>query len=276
MPATEKIPSIKIYIISGGVGASGEQLVNTVLAQFPGQNVIIENKKHVQRTLQIQYILLQAQKEKAFLVHTLVDKGLRSYLIKEAKKRDIPEVDMMGDLIEWLSVHLNQQPLQEPGRYRKLQREYFDRIDAIHYAIAQDDGKNPPGWPQADIVLLGVSRSGKTPLSMYLAVLGWKVANIPLIPQLPVPKSIFELDPRRAIGLTIDPAQLHIYRSHRLARMGIPYKSDYNNFEKITEEINFAMEIFQKGGFMVIDVTDKTIELSADEIIKHLSNYRLA
>jgi [pyruvate, water dikinase]-phosphate phosphotransferase / [pyruvate, water dikinase] kinase len=276
MPTPDKHPIIKIYVISGGVGASGEQLVNTVLAQFPSQNVIVENKRHVQTTLQIQYILLQAQKEKAFLVHTMVDTRLRSYLINEAKKKDISTVDLMGDLIEWLSNNLNQQPLQEPGRYRKLQREYFDRMDAIHYSIAQDDGKNPAGWPQADIVLLGVSRSGKTPLSMYLAVLGWKVANIPLIPQLPIPKSIFELDVRRAIGLTINPAQLHIYRSHRLARMGIHYKSDYNDYEKITDEISFALQIFHRGGFKVIDVTDKTIELCADEIIKHLSTYNLA
>jgi len=163
----EKPPKNIIYIVSDGVGASGEQLVNTVLAQFPDQSVTIDIKKHVQSTLQIQYILIQSQKEKAFLIHTLVNNRLRSYLIEEVKKRDIPTVDimedMMGDLIEWLSGRLNQLPLQEPGRYRKLQREYFDRNDAIHYSIAQDDGKNPAGWPEADIVLPGVSRSGKTP-----------------------------------------------------------------------------------------------------------------
>ena len=102
---------------------------------------------------------------------------------------------------------------------------------------------------------------------MYLAVLGWKVANFPLIAQLPAPKSIFELDARRSIGLTIDPVQLYIYRTHRLARMGISDKSDYNDFEKITDEINFAKELFKKGGFKVIDVTDKTTELCSDEIL---------
>lgn len=260
-----------VFVLSGGVGSSGEQIVYTVLAQFPENKVRVYTIGNLRYPEQVDQALQQAREAGGMVVHTLVDASLRSYLIAAAGGMGVPVVDLMSQLIEWLSAALKQQPLQQPGRYRQTHREYFGRVSAIEYTLAHDDGKQPDGWPQAEIFLIGVSRSGKTPLSVYLAVLGWKVANYPLVPQIPLPPEIFSLDPNRVIGLTIDPEQLLVYRRQRQARLGISEPSDYADLETITEELRRARAIYRQGNFLVVNMTDKTIEQGADEIIKKLA-----
>ncbi len=265
-----------IYIVSGGVGASGEQLVYTVLAQFPGNKVNVITRRNVRHMEQLESILDEVDKTGGLVVLTLVDENLRNQMIAMACQRKVSVVDLMGDVLSWLSNALGRAPLGQPGLYRELNKAYFDRIAAIDFAKAHDDGQNPQGWPSAEIVLIGVSRTGKTPLSMYLSVLGWKVANIPLVFGSPPSPAIFTLDHRRVIGLTIEPGQLLIHRQQRQKALGVTGVSDYVNPEKIYEEIQAARDIFRRGGFSVIDVTDKPIETSADEIIKHISRLNKA
>lgn len=260
-----------IFILSGGVGASGEQLLNTVLAQFPGSSVRAQTIGNIRHSEQVSRALQQAKMVGGLVIHTLVDDALRRQVIVEAREMGVPAIDLMGPLIGWLSTALNQTPLQQPGKYRQLHHDYYERVAAIEFAITHDDGKNPDGWPQAEMVLLGVSRSGKTPLSLYLAVLGWKVANYPLVPEIPVPSALFDLDPSRVIGLTIDPEQLLVYRRQRQARLGLSEASSYTDLEVIREELQRAKKVFRQGGFDVINMTDKTIEQSADEIIRKLT-----
>ena len=257
-----------IYILSGGIGSSGEQLVNTVLAQFPGANVNLVMVGSVRQVEQILATLAQAQASGGLVVHTLVEAPLRSLLVQEAQRLGVPAIDLMGPLIGWLSQALGRDPLAKPGLYRQLNRQYFERVAAIDFTMAHDDGKNPEGWEQAEFVLVGVSRVGKTPLSLYLAVLGWKVANVPLVPQLPVPEMLFRLDPGRVFGLTIDADQLLGYRLKRQARLGVSGASDYVDPDEIENELRQANRVFQRGKFEVIDMTDKTIELGADEILR--------
>jgi regulator of PEP synthase PpsR (kinase-PPPase family) len=257
-----------IFILSGGVGASGEQLVNTILAQFPENSVRTHTIGNVRHPDQIIRVLKQAQAAGGIIVYTLVDEQLHRQLITVATEMGVPTIDLMGPLIDWVSTALGQKPLQQPGKYRQLRREYYDRVAAIDYALFHDDGMNSDGWPQADVVLVGVSRSGKTPLSVYLAVLGWKVANYPLVPGIPVQPALFDLDPAYVIGLTIDPEQLLVYRRQRQARLGVSQISPYTDPEVIREEIRNAKKIFLQGGFEVINMTDKTIEQGADEIIR--------
>jgi len=144
-------------------------------------------------------------------------------------------------------------------------------VAAIEFAMAHDDGQNRDGWPQAEIVLTGVSRVGKTPLSMYLSILGWKVANVPLIKGISPPLELFQLDHRRVIGLSIEPGQLVIHRQQRQRRLGAPGPSDYTDPAAINEELEVARQLFQRGRFTVVDVTDKPIETSADEIIERVT-----
>jgi hypothetical protein len=261
----------RIYIISGGIGASAEQVVHTVLAQFPEDAVQISTLGHVREREQIAEVIRQAQCDTCLVVHTLIDTQLRAFLVEEAARQHVPAIDLMGPLVAWVTQKIGAVSLEQPGLYRKLHREYFERVSAIDFAMDHDDGKNAAGWPQAEAVLVGVSRVGKTPLSLYLAVLGLKVANYPFVPQLPVPDTLFSLDPRRVIGLTIEPGQLLQYRQNRQTQLGAPGPSAYVNPRAIYEEVEEAKKVFRRNRFTIVDMTDKTIELGADEIIRRLA-----
>ncbi len=262
-----------IYVVSGGVGASGEQLVNTVLAQFPDSHVQVFTIGNVRQSEQIERVVMQAAGCGGTIVHTLVDERLRGALSDLARAQGVVAIDLMGELLARLAVVLRREPVQQPGLYRRFHRAYFERVSAIEFTLAHDDGKGPQGWPQADIVLAGVSRTGKTPLSVYLSVLGWKVANVPLVPEIPTPEELFRVDPHRVVGLTIDPDALLMLREQRVRRMGAHRPTAYMDPEKVRDEIQEALRIFRQARFPVIDVTDKPIETSADEIIKLIAGH---
>lgn len=263
-----------IFILSGGIGASGEQLVNTVLAQFPDGRIPVTIIGNLRTPEQVTKALRKAARLNAIVVHTLVEHGLREVLLEQAAGLGLSAFDLMGPLIEELETRLGRPALARPGLYRQHHQAYFARVAAIEYSMTHDDGMHPEGWPEADLLLVGVSRSGKTPLSIYLSVLGWKVANLPLVPEVAVPVELFDLDPRRVIGLTIDPDRLLYIRRQRTAHLGLPGPGDaqaasaYADPQGIAEEIQYALRVCRKGGFRVLNVTDKTIEASADEILK--------
>ena len=240
---------VLLSIVSGGAGASGEQLVNTVLAQFPGSQVQVNTLANVHFPEQIDDILAQAKVSGAIVVHTLVNESLRLHLKEQAAAHAIPEIDLMGNLMEHLTDALEQKPVGQPGLYRQLNRAYFDRVAAIEYTMAHDDGKGAHTWDQAEIVLVGVSRVGKTPLSMYLSVLGWKVANIPLVPEVEPHPNLQLLDPQRVIGLAIEPGQSIAFRRERQQRLGTTSSSDYTDPQKVYEELETARRIFRRAGF---------------------------
>jgi regulator of PEP synthase PpsR (kinase-PPPase family) len=260
-----------IYLVSGGVGASGEQLVNTVLAQFPDRQVSVVMVPRVRQAQQIEDVVAQAVESGGTIVHTLVDADLRQTLVRLAGEKEVVSIDLMGDLLSRLTQVLGQSPLGRPGLYRQQHRADLERVAAIHYSIDHDDGKHPDGWPEAEIVLVGVSRVGKTPLSMYLSVLGWRVANVPFVMGLPLPQKLFEVDSRRVIGLIIESGQLLIHRQQRQRRLGAPGPSDYIDPAKIYEELQAARRLFRRKGFPIINVTDKPIESIADEVIARVT-----
>ena len=264
-----------IHVISGSTGASGAQLVQTALAQFPDANLPVEIHGGVRTLEQIQPIVLRAAASGGFIAHTLVDAPLRRALVREARRHHIAAIDLMGPLLIRLRKMLDRQPLGQPGLYRQLQREYFERVGAIEYTVAHDDGLRPDGWRNADLVLVGVSRTGKTPLSMYLAVLGWKVANVPLVLDLPVPEALFALDARRVFGLSIRLDRLLSLRKQRLEQMHLPADSGYVDLERMEEELHFAAKLCHQHGYRTIDVSDRPIESTADEIIRLMAQRHL-
>lgn len=257
-----------IYVVSGGTGASGEQLVRTVLVQFPDSHVPLIVVNHVRQIEQIQETTSEAAAHGGIIVHTMVDADLRKALIDRARAQGVIEIDLMGPLISQLTGILEKDPIAHPGLYRSLHQAYFERVSAIEFSMAHDDGQRPESWPQADIVLVGPSRVGKTPLSMYLAVLGWKMANVPLIPELPVSPGLLVLDRRRVIGLTMEAGQLLFYRRQRQQRLGTHPLGAYVDPAQIHSEVETARAICRRHGFSVLDVTDKPIEASADEIVE--------
>lgn len=255
-----------IYVVSGATGVSGELVVRTVLAQFH-QSVPVILAPHVHTRADLESVVEQAASSGGTIVHTLVDCGLRGLLSDLAQARSVPAIDLMGPLLEHLATVLEEQPAGRPGLYRQQREDYFERVAAIEFSVAHDDGQRIDGLPQAEIVLVGVSRTGKTPLSMYLAVLGWKVANVPLLPGVPPPPILLQVDPQRVVGLTVEPGQLIAYRRWRQARLGIGGPSPYTDPAAIYEEVEEARRFCRRHGFAIVDVTDKPVESSADEVI---------
>src|SRR3990172_3333080 len=200
----QEIPPPPIFIVSGGMGASGEQVVNTVLAQFPDITVPVIPVRNVRNREQLENVIAQTKEQGGTIVHTMVDSHLRQRLTDLAQEHGVTAIDLMGGLLERLTAVLGQAPAEKPGLYRQHHRPYFERIEAIEYALKHDDGQNREGWHAADVLLVGVSRTGKTPLSVYLSVLGWKVANLPVVLEIPAPPELYQLDPARVIGLNID------------------------------------------------------------------------
>ena len=264
----KKPVDLPIYVVSGASGASGEQLVHTVLAQFPNISVPVKMVTHVRQMEQVEKVVAEAKSTGGIIVHTMVNDALRNSLIKLCDEQGVLTTDLVGNLIAWLIDVFNQKPAGIPGLYRQLHNVYFDRVEAIEFSMAHDDGQKPQDLGKAEIVLTGVSRVGKTPLSMYLAVLGWKVANVPLVKGIDPPRELFQVDRRRVFGLTIDADRLLKYRKARQYRLAGGGTTEYNNPEKIYEEIEAADKLCRKHRFSLIGVTNKPIETSANEIIE--------
>jgi len=261
-----------IYIVSGGVGASGEQVVHTTLAQFPQDAHQVVTVSNVRSVEQLQTVVSRAQPELDTIVHTLVDSRLCQELVSLAAERQIPAIDLMGPLMGRIGEVSEREPLGQPGLYRKLREDYFERVAAIEYTMAHDDGQRPDEWDRAEIVLVGVSRVGKTPLSLYLSVLGWMVANIPFVKAIPPHPKLSQLDRRNVVGITMEPGQLLEHRRRRQSLLGAPGFSKYDDPTAIHEELSAALEVYRRYGFKVIDVTDKPIENSADEVIRLITS----
>ena len=259
----------KVTIVSGGVGHSGEQVVRTVLAQFPENAAEIKIEGRVRTQDQIDEIAAQAARDGGLVVHTMVDADLRESLAAQLAARQVPAIDLIGPLIEQFSRVFDQPPSGVPGLYRQQHQSHFERVEAIDYSLDHDDGVDPQGWPDADVLLIGPSRTGKTPISMYLAVLGWKVANYPIVPGMNIPANLDDLPSHKVIGLTIDPVRLQAHRRQRQRELGTAVgKSSYTDLEKIYEELEQAERVYRQKGFRKIDVTDKPIETCADEVLR--------
>lgn len=259
-----------IYVVSGAIGATGELLARTVLAQFRVQApiVIISN---VSSPEDVYSAVERARAGDGCIVHTFVNARLRALLIERAAARDVYAFDLSGPLIDYLSRRLNQEPLGIPGLYRQQQIAYFRRVEAIEFTVAHDDGKRAEELPNADIVLVGPSRCGKTPLSMYLAMIGWKVANVPIAPGVEPPAELFRIDKRRIVALQIAPAQLMAHRKWRQQRMGTE-EGVYTDRAAVVEELRQYNHFIYRSGFPILDVTDKPIETSGDEVVQLIAS----
>jgi len=263
----------RVYVVSGGVGASGEQLVRTALAQFLEQEAELEVIPRVRSRERIEEIATRAAQDGGLVVHTMVNEELRQVLTEQLNRLGIPAVDLMGELMSQFSQMFGQAPSGTPGLYRQLHQSYFERVEAIDYSLEHDDGIDPEGWLMADVLLIGPSRTGKTPISMYLAVAGWKTANYPIVPGINLPPELDEMDPAKVIGLTIDPVRLEAHRTQRQKRLGtLERESEYTDLAKIFEELDTAEKFYRKAGYRQVDVTDKPIESCAVEVLRLIPN----
>ena len=264
-----------IFVVSGGTGATGQLLARTVLAQFPHVNVPLEIRSRVTDKDKIQAVVSEAAAagQNSLILHTMVSAEHRQLLEMAAEKAGLWTFDLAGPLMRHLSRVLDEKPLEQPGYFYRMNRAYFDRIDAIEFAVSHDDGKRIEDLPRAEIILLGVSRVGKTPLSMYLSMLGWKVSNVPLVPDVSPPPALFTGDKHRLVGLMIEPAQLIAHRKARAARTGIP-EGSYMGRNEVVEELRAASHFFYHHEIPIVNTTDKPIESCAEEVLEAVTGRR--
>ncbi|WHY84155.1 pyruvate, water dikinase regulatory protein [Neobacillus novalis] len=263
-----------VYVISDSVGETAEFVVKAVATQFNGGQVDIRRNSYVEDIEDIEDVILLAKKEHSIIAYTIVIPDLKDYLDRRALEEGILAVDLLSPLMNAFVTRFNKPPHHRPGLMRKLDEEYFRKIEAIEFAVKYDDGRDPRGITKADIVLVGVSRTSKTPLSMYLAHKRFKVANVPLVPEVPPPDELFEIPRKNCIGLIISPDKLNEIRKERLKALGLASQANYASFERILEELDHAEKIMKRVGCPVIDVSNKAIEETAGLILDILKKER--
>ncbi|AKG04290.1 MULTISPECIES: pyruvate, water dikinase regulatory protein [Salimicrobium] len=259
-----------VYIMSDSVGETAELVVKAALSQFNDGPFDVQRIPYIEDESIIDETLIQAKEHEALIGFTLVSPELRKYLLKRAEEEELECVDIMGPMIDSMERHFGREPRLEAGLVHKLDEDYFKRVEAIEFAVRYDDGRDPRGIKKADIVLIGVSRTSKTPLSQYLAHKRLKVANVPIVPEVKPPKELFEVDPRRCIGLKITPEKLNDIRKERLKALGLGDEASYANLERIKQEISYFEGIVEDIGCEVIDVSHKAVEETANKIIHTL------
>lgn len=263
-----------LIVLSDSTGETGEQIVQAAVAQFKLDACHIKRYSHIREIDSLKKTLEKIKDlDHKILYYSLVDETLIDYVRKFCDLNNILSVDILTPSIIAIERLTKTAPITQPGALRKMDARYFQRVDAIEFAVRYDDGKDPRGVRYADITIIGVSRTSKTPLSMYLANRNYRVCNIPLVPETPVPNELFDIPPKRIIGLTNSPDKLNRIRKERLKALGMPTNSSYSDFERILEELEFSHRIMKKIGCPVFDVADRAIEETAELIIKHLKKF---
>ncbi len=264
--------NIPIFVVSGGKGIAGHTMIHSLLIQYPENKLPVVVIPEVQSAEKIEEVVLKVKNAKGLLTHTMVNSGLRRILIDACKRHGVREIDFMGPLADYIEQELGLKSSNVPGLYRRINARYFERIEAIEYTMNHDDGLNPDRLYEAEIILTGVSRSGKTPLSVYMSMFGWKVANVPIVMGISPPEQLFELNPDRVFGLTININYLISQRQKRLMQMHNVTNQNYVDYSEVIKEIKHANLVFERGKFTKINVTNKPIETTANEIIGFISD----
>lgn len=260
-------PSQTVYVVSDSIGETAELVVRAVSSQFQRHAFHIHKYPYIEDEQSIDEIVQSAKESSALIVFTLVVPHLKQYIMEQTAKAGVPAVDVMGPLMTVMQNVLQAEPSNQPGLVRRLDEDYFRKVDAIEFAVKYDDGRDPRGLLRADVVLIGVSRTSKTPLSMYLANKRLKVANVPLVPEVEPPEELFQLPPERCIGLTISPEKLTEIRAERLKALGLPSQANYATMERINAELEYSRRITERIGCPVIDVSNKAVEETANIIL---------
>lgn len=262
---------LTVYTLSDSSGETAELVAKSALSQFDSDKAKIFRLPKVRTHEQVKEVFEKEIKLPAIVVYTLVLPEVRQALIEEAQRHSIPVYDVLGDLVTKFESILHAPSLHEPGLRLKVDQSYFNRMDAIHYAIKYDDGQNLSGIESADVILIGVSRTGKTPSCMYLAQhYGLRAANIPIVYNVESPKKLFQIDSSKIIGLLCDPLILQSFRSTRASSLQMDYSADYCDFDNIAREVEHSKKIFKELKCHVVDMTNRAVEETAVEIISKL------
>lgn len=255
-------------LISDSTGETAQNYIKSVTSQFPDLKVNLIRKPSIDTTEEIDEVMDKAD-DNCIVVQTIANEDLSKHLRAVAKEKNIEVLDILNYGIRKVEEATGLTAVRQIGLTRTLSEDYFNMIEAIEFAIQYDDGKDPRAFPLSDIVLVGVSRTSKTPTTMILATKNFKVSNLPLVPEIKLPREIFEVDPDRIIGLVIDPDKLSNIREVRSKSLGIVGESIYYDDTRIRRELEYAQEVFKDLDCKVIDVTENTIEQTATDIVQY-------
>ena len=258
-----------VFVISDATGETAEKVVRAALLQFSGPNVDLRMFTRVRLEEEMRRIVARAAERRALVVFTVVSTAHREILRRLCDEHSVAAVDLIGTLIAKLGQFLGARPKGVPGLLHTLSDEYFRRIEAVEFTVMNDDGREPRTLPKADLVLVGVSRTSKTPLSTFLAQKGYKVSNVPLVLGIEPPEELGQVDDEKIFGLTIRIDELLRIRQARLRHLGMPGDTTYAQREHVAQEIAYAQSIFRAHPtWPVIDITGKAIEETAADILR--------
>ena len=258
---------LHLHLLSDSTGETLEMLAKAALAQFEDADIVrhfwpmVRSKQHLDR------IVPELAANPGLVLFTLVNPDTRARLEDHCRQLSLRAIPALDEVTAALEDQLGQVALTRPGRQHLMDEAYFQRVDAIHFTIAHDDGVGSENWEEADIVLAGVSRSSKTPTSIYLANRGYKTANIPLVVESPPPENLFDLKNPLVVGLTTAPERLVQIRRNRLLSLNEKTQTSYIDDERVRAEVKFARRMFADNGWPVIDVTRRSIEETAAAVI---------
>ena len=258
-----------IYALSDSIGGTAESVIKATISQFTETKFEVIRIPYINNKEQIDDALQEAARHQAVVCYTIVNPRLREHLADRAVELQIQVVDVLGPMLRAIQKNSGLLPKNQAGLIHALDHEYFKRVEAVEFAVKYDDGKNPLGLLKADIVIIGVSRTSKTPLSMYLAHKQLKVANVPLVPEIVPPAELFKVPHHKIIGLLIDPYKLTDIRMTRLKAMGLSEDAEYADVERITEELDYAKGIMRRVHCMIINVSNRAIEETAGIILDY-------
>ncbi len=265
---------LNLHLVSDSTGETLEMIAKAALAQFDNPSVsryfwpMVRSRQHLDR------IVSDLASNPGLVLYTLVNPETRNRLEEHCRQLGLPAVPVLDQVTAALEAQLGQEAHGRPGRQHTMDADYFRRVDAIQYTIAHDDGVAWEDWEEADVVLAGVSRSSKTPTSIYLANRGYKVANIPIVVESPPPPALFGLRNPIVIGLTTAPERLVQIRRNRLLSLNEGTQTSYVDNDRVKAELHFARRMFADNGWPVIDVTRRSIEESAAAIIRLVQDRR--
>jgi len=258
-----------IYLLSDGTGETAATMTRAALVQYDQMDINMVRYKNVRTEAQIESAINEAFDKKGIIVHTVVSPSMRLKITEYANEKGLLSVDLLGPLLNSLDRYFGVHSDGQAGLLRTVDDRYFKRIEAIEYTVKHDDGKTLSDLDQADIILVGVSRTSKTPLSVFLSHKGWKVANVPLVMETPLPEELFKVDQRKIVGLIIDVDSLSRIRKNRLEKFGQDPGGDYASMNYIQREVSYAQEIFKKNKrWPVFNVTERALEETASEITR--------
>ena len=262
----------QVYQVSDSTGETLDRIFLAIKAQFSNFDCKAIHYSFTRTKNQIDKIILKSKTEKNIIIlYTIVDDNLSKYIAKETKKYNIPCFEVLGSLISDFSKLLKQEANRKPSGQHILDNEYYKRIEAVQYTISHDDGKTISNLDNSDVILVGISRTSKTPTSIYLANRGYKVANIPLIPNKDIPTQLIESSQKTCVvGLVCDAARLSDVRRNRIQSMHEKRAGNYTSEKEILNELENSKKLFKKYNWPIINVTRKSVEETAASIIKIL------